>query len=481
MAISLTTDPRVTLGSVSNFLPGLRHIFGLGHFLTLRAYAVLLIVVFLLTGPVPDHADLFAAVLGYSLVIITVLAVAATFIVGWWFRTKLSLSFTYDLLSSNSYMPTSGMPISIFFRVKGPSLPPLFGVSLTPHFTAPLQLATWKISGSLLGEPLRQEVTFPHRGVWELLHVTLELRDYFGFSRFVWSYRFPGNPPSLNVAPPVMQPRPIPAFTAQTTSGSELTELQRTEGEPFDIKRYHPSDGIRRILWKTYAKTGELLSRHPEPSMTPEGTVAIYLLCRTIDDRLAGIALEYLRELEDADFDLLVTGDGWHSLPEAQVANSMETARNALIQTAWVADETTTLDRTHALHELQRHAQLHNRDGLHRLVVFVSDETLLLSFEQHDILSFASEISMRGIETLWIVYEHSSPLAFRDSSGASFQRHSLRERNSVFPTLKEALLSPSEEELQNLEWMNAQAQRSASITRFIQLCETNGWNYQHID
>ncbi|RMD85406.1 MAG: DUF58 domain-containing protein [Candidatus Dadabacteria bacterium] len=111
-----------------------------------------------------------------------------------------------------------------------------------------------------------------------------------------------------------------------------ISDKLRT-GDPFDLKPYHPSDGMRKILWKIYAKTGELISRHPEKSMTPEGKVALYAIADRSGDPLCSIAYQYLKWVEDMEMEIYALPIGG-----SKVAHSADGFMHEAISSVWDAD-----------------------------------------------------------------------------------------------------------------------------------------------
>ncbi|MBI5493846.1 MAG: DUF58 domain-containing protein [Deltaproteobacteria bacterium] len=74
-------------------------------------------------------------------------------------------------------------------------------------------------------------------------------------------------------------------------------------GDRADMRRYSPGDPLRLLLWKIYARTGELMVRTPEQSISPRLRVAAYLVAADGDEPPAGAAR---LALESG-----VLGDGW--------------------------------------------------------------------------------------------------------------------------------------------------------------------------
>jgi hypothetical protein len=74
-------------------------------------------------------------------------------------------------------------------------------------------------------------------------------------------------------------------------------------GDRVDIRRYVPGDPLRLVLWKLYARTGELMVRTPERAIAPSIRIVAYLIAAEGDEPPAAAARVAI------DSGLL--GDGW--------------------------------------------------------------------------------------------------------------------------------------------------------------------------
>ena len=113
--------------------------------------------------------------------------------------------------------------------------------------------------------------------------------------------------------------------------GDELTAQEERLGDYYDLKKYHPSDGAKKIVWKIYAKTKNLVSRHPEQSSSPSGEALVYCLAEKQDDETARRCLNYLEQIDNHDlqiaFDCLGNRHG--------EANDIQTAFNNCLGSVW--------------------------------------------------------------------------------------------------------------------------------------------------
>jgi len=192
-----------------------------------------------------------------------------------------------------------------------------------------------------------------------------------------------------------------------------VTDTLNRQGDPFDIKPYHPSDGIKKIVWKAFAKSGELLSRHPEASMTPEGFVTIVTLARPQDDDVCSKVIAYTRALEELKLDLLITCEGAQGRPLARSSSECE---ELLIDSVWDARLSTseTLERdTNAL--LDWCAQSSSQIAVRKLLLFVSGARVADAAEAARVTALATWLSAQGIEPIFCVSE---PAIYHDATRA---------------------------------------------------------------
>jgi hypothetical protein len=180
--------------------------------------------------------------------------------------------------------------------------------------------------------------------------------------------------------------------------GDLVIDTLNRQGDPFDIKPYHPSDGLKKIVWKAFAKRGELLSRHPEASMTPEGYVVILVLAGPLDDDVCARALAYTRTLDELKLDIVVGCQGGRSyIP----ASTPEAAEELLIDAVWESARA-------SLHELRADTMAlldHCRETTRGIKV-----SKVLIFCSGDRLSNAAEARTVGDLASWMSSQEISPV-----------------------------------------------------------------------
>jgi hypothetical protein len=97
-------------------------------------------------------------------------------------------------------------------------------------------------------------------------------------------------------------------------------------GDRIDMRMYAPGDPIRYVLWKIYARTGELLVRTPELALEPVKKMLVYLIVSPTDTVSASVATVAIQG------DML--GDNWIFSVDGSTDVYMDapTAMDAIVQ-----------------------------------------------------------------------------------------------------------------------------------------------------
>ena len=138
---------------------------------------------------------------------------------------------------------------------------------------------------------------FPHRGHWSVRAFTFRVHDVLGITRAVVRLAQWDGPHQFTVLPEPRAFEQLPLVSSATREGDLYTDQHTHSGDPYDIKRYHPADGMRRVVWKIFAKSGQLMSRHPEAAIAPEGQAVVCCTADWAGDHVAAVCISYLGEL----------------------------------------------------------------------------------------------------------------------------------------------------------------------------------------
>lgn len=193
-----------------------------------------------------------------------------------------------------------------------------------------------------------------------------------------------------------------------------MVDLYNRQGEPFDIKSYHPSDGVKKIVWKAFAKRGELLSRHPEASMTPEGFVVMFIIAGKEGDKACSQAVAYTESLTRLNLEIIASCEGSHGRPPA---HSPEELKEILIDSIWdtTPDEVGHLQRdTAAL--LDYCGQLTPSLKVSKLLLFIAAERLSTPGQAKQIEDLAGWLSSQGIAPVFCLSTPSAVVSAKSST-----------------------------------------------------------------
>lgn len=368
------------------------------NLLTLRGLALALLLLYFATQLTIAQNDILAAVFTSSLGLILIFSLIITLIWGHILRSSLSISSLHTrttgplraslsstflsspvlsspvlsstvlsspILSSGlletSSTPTSQSPpieaglISILtLSLSRLNLPPFYRIkaeiTLSDGFsnsTNIIKSSSEIISGDNTPDSKSTAIfrlRFPHRGEWQVKKLQLTLSDRFGLTKKRWSIsesslaQAGGLQVSVDPANPPRQSANLPIIASRDREGDTLNQSNTKLGEPFDLKRYNPSDGLKKVVWKVFARSGELISRHPESAMTPEGECYIFVVAgpNATGDQVVRYSLDYCNALEDASVELRL---GCAGSTTADTATCSSQALTILRRNAWEANQ----------------------------------------------------------------------------------------------------------------------------------------------
>jgi hypothetical protein len=412
---------------------------------TLQTILLTFFIAYLLVGPVPQSADIVCASIAWGLLAIMGFIVVTTTIHSLLIKKKLRVELTPpsdEVLAGES----EKCVITI------PALKLLPGTFLECSLTFTQDGATQervRLHGSWNRERrLAITTTFPHRGAWEIGGIRCTLADITGFTSVSWSIP---HQTSVVVAPAIPLNTELPLVSSTQRSGDLAPDTIHRYGDPFDIKPYHPSDGIKKIVWKAFAKSGELLSRHPEPSMTPEGFVAICILARTHEDNVCGKALAYIQALKELSLEVLVGCEGHNGRPLAHDAPSSKTL---IIDSAWDSLRSSTgslLSDVQSVVDACARSEAHIT--LRKMVIFCAGSRFTKADDVDLVVSLGTWLEGRGVEPVFFL---AAPEQLHDSGPSRVQAK-----------IRSLLIQPDPNE--------QRAQEAGHYQRFLSTCLSRQW------
>jgi hypothetical protein len=363
--------------------------------LTKRGILLSLLACYLLLGPVASNSDIVSASLAYGL-LTTIASVFILVTIGAFSLRSLALCS----ITPSSERSISGTETRIIFTVHPLRVPPgtWLEISLLFAHGDPPSRAL-RISGSSSRErKIHLDLTFPHRGAWDITAIKYSLGDITGCARYSWKAPYSD---VINIYPPTVVDTSLPLLSSTQRPGDTVTDTLNRQGDPFDIKPYHPSDGIKRIVWKAFAKSGELLSRHPEASINPEGFVTIMTLARPQDDDICSKVIAYTRALEELKLDLLISCEGLHG---RQLVRSSQGCEELLIDSVWDACRSTRESLEQDVNAiLDWCSRPSNLITVQKMILFVSGARIANPIDAARITALATWLASRGVEPVFCV------------------------------------------------------------------------------
>jgi hypothetical protein len=177
------------------------------------------------------------------------------------------------------------MVVGVPFRARGstvlPSWFPLVQVD-----------AAWEVDGDVAVEASADReggleiVTARRRGEFNNLVRRYHITDVLGLTRWVVRRK------SEDSA--IIRPAPGPAipWTTQETESADLdaNSTGAPQGDLIESRRYAAGDPLRLILWKVYARSGEVLIRSPERTAAPRRKAMAYFVVGDRDEPTARVA-----------------------------------------------------------------------------------------------------------------------------------------------------------------------------------------------
>jgi hypothetical protein len=132
-----------------------------------------------------------------------------------------------------------------------------------------------------------EDVVAKGRGVHARIVRRIVVEDAFGLSRLAFRVI---ETAELVVLPNAGQLRQMPVVRSLAGGDDVPHPLGLPEGDRVDMRRYAPGDPVRLVLWKTFARTRQLLVRVPERALVPARRTVGYLVAGSGDEPSAAAA-----------------------------------------------------------------------------------------------------------------------------------------------------------------------------------------------
>jgi hypothetical protein len=445
------------------------------HFriITLRGVVILFMCIFLFIFPVRKEYDILSSMLALSLLLTLLFAIITNLILTLFFNRKFSISVIPGF--DNSYENTSNTSrkdLKFLYEIKNFIILPFFRlhVKCSFHDTAITPPEIILSTPNLDTKNCFFSIRFPYRGLWHIQSYEISSSDVFGLSKTVWVLE-PENKASAIIHPSLSLPKEIPIISSSSMSGDDHIDLHKRMGEPFDLKPYHPSDGLKKILWKTFAKTGQLISRHPESSLTPDGYTLLFGAFHKTDDALCHTFLTYIELLIASNLEVYA-----HCAASLQdPVTTLEEARKTCIGSSCTT--TTALEKE--FQEFIAGFQIRNpASQIGHILIFCSTKLLSLR-EKENFMTLGNAAVRQGIEPIYIIEKEREIIMYNEPFDSlekvSFFYDNEHKQNSLSLSLREKasswFFSPA---YQHSNQKNP-SQFQEDLQNFFSYCHQHNW------
>lgn len=298
--------------------------------LTIRGVLITAIIYFCILSLGMQESDLVASIVG-AILLICLLTFLLVLIPS---SISIKRSLKLDNLGTQGKSHSKeecGLSLSLSnFKV-----PPLFSLDIERVFDLthvvnpkdhPISSKVFQCRGSFKNpHQIISPLSFPHRGIFKQKHFLLNLSDYFGLTKISWRLQ---SPMSFSIYAQDKQIEPIPIMLASSVSGDLTSATDIRSGDLFDTKQYQAGDSLKRVLWKVYARSEELIVRYPEPAIIPEGELVAYCIALPEQDDVVSATLNYLKMVDEQNISFLAGFAGANGL----IGTSMSSAEENSLQ-----------------------------------------------------------------------------------------------------------------------------------------------------
>ena len=371
--------------------------------ITIRGLGLVSVAAYFLGGPPSEAFDIVARYLGFGVSLLLTYCILG----GLFSRALFSRNATVSLASrpASEGRFTSGRSISLTASTRLGARLPFFRLRIAPvwpeaRVTHPIPelSSAW---GGVFSASF--PVILPHRGEWSVTKLRVTCSDILGLTSIRWECPIE-LPLRLTIYPPPSLEHELPIVSTRRSSGEVTLSDSPAEGELFDLKRYDPSDGIRRIVWKIFARTGELVARHPEPYNQPEGKTVAFIIAEKDEDRVAAEGWRYLVRAVSLGMEVRCGCLGMR--PARHLGRNIPDIERLILESTWDAiDQQLIPDLQHFVSELIEDSSI---GETHQIALFISSRRLFDS-SRSDLLTFSRELlSSHGLEPVWYITPEAS-------------------------------------------------------------------------
>lgn len=250
----------------------------------------------------------------------------------------------------------------------------LLRVGETHRIDAPIEVPWWmpliQVSWHWMSAEMtaelddNKEVLIPNRrGIWSNINRKIQVGDAFGICAIQFTSI---QPCTLKILPESLVPSLPRILQGLQGGGDQAHPFGLPTGDRIDIRNYAHGDPVRYILWKVYARTGQLVVRTPEKAFEPVQRLLAYLIVHPADGSAAALSSAILHSNQ--------LGDNWtfgvDGYPEG--CSEVQTAQEVIVASG--------------------NSEIQDGQGLEEFVIQQQDASSLLIFAPATIGGWIEEV-----------------------------------------------------------------------------------------
>ncbi len=255
--------------------------------LTVQGVLTLLLVAFALRQYAYGALDLVVFALGICALSILIFCLFCTIVSGVLIQRRIGRTIANNASTNESVTLEAGFPNDSGFDLPALNYFPLIKLNWQvefPDFVATRIRFTDDASGAAL---LSEELLPQKRCLSNRMTRVFTVSDVLGFCRYSWRQI---QERECYCLPQVNTLKQLPLLRSMTAEDGIPDSTGSPEGDRMEIRRYAPGDSVRDIMWKAYARSGQLNVRLAEKSVFHSQRTLAYLLSSNNDEAAAAAA-----------------------------------------------------------------------------------------------------------------------------------------------------------------------------------------------
>lgn len=255
--------------------------------LTLQGILTLGLVAFALRQYAYGALDLVVFALGICALAILIFSLFCTIVSGVLIQRRIHREVEEQEAAAESIRLESGFPNESGFHLPALNYFPL--IKLNWQVIHPDKLTTRiRVTESEAGSTVLSEEILPERRcLSDKVTRQFTVADVLGFCRYSWRQ---SQSRECYCLPQVNTLKQLPLLRSMTAEDGIPDPTGSPEGDRMEIRRYAPGDSVRDIMWKAYARSGQLNVRLAEKSVFHSQRTLAYLLSSSSDEAAAATA-----------------------------------------------------------------------------------------------------------------------------------------------------------------------------------------------